>query len=131
MLESNFIDEKTKRHYLLFVDLFMNLAMSGLTIDLSKDGEIIKENIQLSEFFNYDVRTEFFNYTKNCCLTLIINDTGETIGNIDLEFNYGTSLHETSIITSYSDNLIEIINVTDNLTNYLNKFDVYIDYHDD
>lgn len=131
MLESNFIDEKTKRHYLLFVDLFMNLAMSGLTIDLSKDGEIIKENIQLSEFFNYDVRTEFFNYAKNCCLTLIINDTGETVGNIDLEFNYGTSLHETSIITSYSDNLIEIINVTDNLTNYLNKFDVYIDYHDD
>lgn len=127
MLESNFIDEKTKRHYLLFVDLFMNLSMSGLTIDLSKDGEIIKD-IQLSEFFNYDIRTEFFNHSRNCCLTLIINDTGETIGNIDLEFNYGTSLHETSIITSYSNSLIEIIKITDNLTNHLNKFDVY---HDD
>ena len=58
MIEINFTDEKTKRHYLIIVDLLMNLFMSGFTIDLIKN-----EKSNLSEITN--ATDKFSNYLNN------------------------------------------------------------------
>jgi len=115
MIEINFTDEKTKRHYLIIVDLLMNLFMSGFTIDLIKNEKRLKSNIQLSDLFNFDIR-------PYCRFTLIIKENEEEIGYIDLEFDYGCLLNETFIINGYSSNLAEITNATDKFSNYLNNF---------
>lgn len=121
MIESNFIDEKTKRHYLIIVDLLMNLFMSGFTIDLvivvdeeNNEEKILKSNMQLSDFFNFDI-------TRYCNFTLIIK-RDDIEGYIDLKFDYRSPLDDTFVIDNYSINLVEIRNETQKFSNYLNKF---------
>ena len=119
IFETNFIDEKTKRFYLIFVDLFMNLSMNGFTIDLYENGEMLQSNLQLSDFFNIH-----FHNKPRSVYRLLLQHGGIDAGIIDIELDYQRQLHETFIIQMYSKNISKIVAATQNFIKYLNNFDV-------
>ena len=119
IFETNFIDEKTKRFYLIFVDLFMNLSMNGFTIDLYENEEMLQSNLQLSDFFNIH-----FHNKPRSVYRLLLQHGGIDAGIIDIELDYQRQLHETFIIQMYSKNISKIVAATQNFIKYLNNFDV-------
>lgn len=119
IFETNIIDEKTKRFYLIFVDLFMNLSMNGFTIDLYENEEMLQSNFQLSDFFNIH-----FHNKPRSVYRLLLQHGGIDAGIIDIELDYQRLLHETFIIQMYSKNISKIVAATQNFIKYLNNFDV-------
>ena len=119
IFETNFIDEKTKRFYLIFVDLFMNLSMNGFTIDLYENEEMLQSNFQLSDFFNIH-----FHNKPRSVYRLLLQHGGIDAGIIDIELDYQRLLHETFMIHMYSKNISKIVAATQNFIKYLNNFDV-------
>lgn len=119
IFETNIIDEKTKRFYLIFVDLFMNLSMNGFTIDLYENEEMLQSNLQLSDFFNIH-----FHNKPRSVYRLLLQHGGIDAGIIDIELDYQRQLHETFIIQMYSKNISKIVAATQNFIKYLNNFDV-------
>ena len=112
-----FFDEKTKRFYLIFVDLFMNISMNGFTMDLYENNEILKPNLQLSEFFNIHSPSKPYSF-----YTLILRNGEKEAGFIDLELDYRCLLHETLMIHIYSSNISKIVELTQEFINKLNNF---------
>ncbi|MCX8589122.1 MULTISPECIES: hypothetical protein [unclassified Gilliamella] len=121
IFETNFIDEKTKRFYLIFVDLFMNLSMNGFTIDLYENEEMLQSHLhlQLSDFFNIH-----FHNKPRSVYRLLLQHGGIDAGIIDIELDYQRQLHETFMIQMYSKNISNIVNATQKFINYLNNFDL-------
>lgn len=119
IFETNIIDEKTKRFYLIFVDLFMNLSMNGFTIDLYENEEMLQSNFQLSDFFNIH-----FHNKPRSVYRLLLQHGGIDAGIIDIELDYQRLLHETFMIQMYSKNISKIVATTQNFIKYLNNFDV-------
>ncbi|MCX8680287.1 hypothetical protein J3U22_11765 [Gilliamella sp. B2865] len=119
IFETNIIDEKTKRFYLIFVDLFMNLSMNGFTIDLYENEEMLQSNFQLSDFFNIH-----FHNKPRSVYRLLLQHGGIDAGIIDIELDYQRLLHETFMIQMYSKNISKIVAATQNFIKYLNNFDV-------
>lgn len=119
IFETNIIDEKTKRFYLIFVDLFMNLSMNGFTIDLYENEEMLQSHLQLSDFFNIH-----FHNKPRSVYRLLLQHGGIDAGIIDIELDYQRLLHETFMIQMYSKNISKIVAATQNFIKYLNNFDV-------
>ena len=115
--EKKFIDEKTKRFYLIFVDLFMNISMNGFTIDLYENKEMLKQNLQLSDFFNIHSPNKVYSFYH-----LVLWNGEKEVGFIDLELDYRCLLHETLMIHIYSSNISKIVELTQKFIKKLNTF---------
>lgn len=115
--EKKFIDEKTKRFYLIFVDLFMNISMNGFTIDLYENKEMLKQNLQLSDFFNIHSPNKVYSFYH-----LVLWNGEKEVGFIDLEFDYQCQFHEEFIFHIYFDGFYKIVESTQNFIKKLNTF---------